>query len=709
MKQIIQNLNDGRTIVEDVPVPNIGKKEVLIKTHRSLISKGTEKMLVNFGRASYLAKARQQPDKVKQVLDKIKTDGLQPTVKAVLRKLNAPIPLGYCNAGEIIAVGTEVTNFQVGDRVASNGPHAEVIAVSENLVAKIPDEVSYEEAAFTVVGAIALQGIRLAEPTFGETIVVTGLGLIGLITVQLLEANGCNVIGIEVEEKKITLARSWGIEVLSPTEDNVVERILRLTGGQGADACIITASSSSDEIISQAAKSSRKRGRIILVGVIGLNLKRSDFYEKELSFQVSCSYGPGRYDVDYESKAMEYPIGYVRWTENRNFQAILEALRKGNLRFEPLISRKINLPEASKYYQNIDTHDDIATIIEYDHTKDHRSSIRINQKEIRTEGGDVIGIIGAGNFTKSTVLPLLAKEGLQFKYISSSKGLSGTLLARKYKIENAISDYQQILEDESVNGIVITTRHDMHAHQVIEALRHNKHVFVEKPLALNAEELDEISKVYQEGQGSLSVGFNRRFSPFTDKIRTLIGKNPGELNISITVNAGKIPADHWTQDPQIGGGRIIGEACHFIDLISYLSNSKIRSVVASSIGINPSPYSDNVMLILRCLNGSQGSIKYVSNGHKSYAKERVEIFYNGKTIIIDNFRKMICFGFPGKKTHRSTQDKGHKQQFKLWADLLRGSGAILIPFDEIMNTSRATLACLDSIRNQDWIEIGSSQ
>ncbi|MFZ1704674.1 MAG: zinc-binding alcohol dehydrogenase, partial [Saprospiraceae bacterium] len=409
MKQIIQDLKSGETILEEVPSPIIRRGAVLIRTNRSLVSLGTERMLVEFGKASYLEKARQQPEKVKQVLDKIRTDGLRPTVEAVFRKLGEPLPLGYCNVGEVVAVGAGVTDFKIGDRVASNGHHAEVVCIGQNLVAKIPDNVTYDQASFTVIGAIGLQGIRLIDPTFGETIVVTGLGLIGLITGQLLLANGCRVIGLDFDTGKVDLAKSFGIEAYAVGDGtNPVALIERLTDGIGTDGILITASTKSNDVIAQAAGMCRKKGRIVLVGVVGLDINRADFFKKELSFQVSCSYGPGRYDENYEEKGQDYPIGYVRWTEKRNFEAVLSAMEKGQLQVEPLITDKVNLENYQQIYGNMSQSRSIASVISYDvsNTTVLKSEVVLNNSAFQGQKG-VIGIIGAGNFTGSTVLPML--------------------------------------------------------------------------------------------------------------------------------------------------------------------------------------------------------------------------------------------------------------------------------------------------------------
>jgi threonine dehydrogenase-like Zn-dependent dehydrogenase len=509
MKQIIQDLKNGDTILEEVPAPMVKPGQVLIQTTRSLVSLGTERMLVEFGKANFLQKARQHPDKVKEVINKVKTDGLQPTINAVFIKLGQPLPLGYCNVGKVIAVGKGVEDFSVGDRVASNGHHAEYVSLPKNLVAKIPDGVTDEEAAFTVIGAIGLQSIRLANPTFGETVVVVGLGLIGLITAQLLKANGCQVIGFDYDSAKVALASSFGITAVNPGEGiDQVAFVNDFTHGVGADAVIITASNNSNEIISQSAKMSRKKGRIILVGVIGLDISRADFFEKELTFQVSCSYGPGRYDESYEQKGQDYPLPYVRWTEKRNFEAILQALASKTIQVEPLITERVPLDQYQQIYGDMSGSKSIASILVYpEKSSEPQRSVSIASNAFKS-GKGTVGIIGAGNFTSAMILPCLKKTSAKLKFISSSAGLSGTTLAKKFGIAKSTTDNDLILKDSEVDLVMVTTRHNAHARMVIDALKAGKHVFVEKPLALNQEELDAVVEAYVESGKTVSVGFN---------------------------------------------------------------------------------------------------------------------------------------------------------------------------------------------------------
>ncbi|PKO98518.1 MAG: dehydrogenase [Bacteroidetes bacterium HGW-Bacteroidetes-8] len=703
MKQIIQDLKSGQTILEEVPAPQVKSGNVLIKTSHTLVSLGTERSLVEFGKANLLDKARQQPDRVKQVLDKIRSEGLLPTLEAVFNKLNQPLPLGYCNVGVVKEVGKGVTGFNVGDRVASNGGHAEYVCVPENLCAKIPDNVSNEEAAFTVIGSIGLEGIRLCNPTFGETIVVVGLGLIGLITASLLKSNGCRVVGYDFDQSKVDIAKQNGIIAFNPSQgDDPVKFVKNITNGIGADGVIITASNKSDEIIHQTSEMSRQRGRIILVGVIGLDIRRDDFYKKELTFQVSCSYGPGRYDDNYEQKGIDYPIGFVRWTEKRNFEAILNAISDGQLKVSHLITEKVILDNYLEIYGDMRKSGSIASILVYPESSEYSVKTEVNIIQFEKKPG-IFGIIGAGNFTSATVLPRLKKIGVPVKYIASAGGLTAKSLAKKAGIANATSDYRVILEDEEVDSVIITTRHNLHAKMVIESLSAGKHVFVEKPLCLNIAELEEIISTKDKNPGlQLVVGFNRRFAPLALEMKRLIGSGP--KNIVATMNAGFIPKDIWVHNLEVGGGRIIGEACHFIDLCSFLTGSKVRSVCMNSLGVNPKENTDNASILLKYDDGSNAVINYFSNGSKAYSKERIEIYNQEKTIVIDNWRRLYGYGVKPSKI-KSRMDKGHLEQFSRLKDSIK-TGVPIIPFDEIINTTKAIFAAIDSLKKGRWIDVG---
>ena len=692
--------------MEEVPAPKVKKGCLLIKTTRSLVSVGTERMLVEFGRANMFQKARQQPDRVKQVLNKIKTDGLKPTLTAVFNKLGQPLPLGYCNVGNVIAVGEGVSDFSVGDRVASNGHHAEFVCVPKNLCAHIPDNVSDEEAAFTVIGSIGLQGIRLCNPQLGEIMVVVGLGLIGLITAELIIANGCRVIGIDLDANKIAIAKKKGIITINPKEGvDVVRSITALTDGIGADGVIITASAKTDDIIADAAKMSRKRGRIILVGVVGLNISRADFYEKELTFQVSCSYGPGRYDDMYEKAGTDYPLPYVRWTEQRNFSAILQTISNGKLDVRSLITERIPLNEYNKIYANISDGQSIASILEYAADSNASDTITISNGAFAPGKGG-IGIIGAGNFTAMTMLPALQSANGPLYAIASASGLTGTSLAKKYKIGKSTTDYKSILSDPAIDLVMITTRHNEHAHMVVESLQAGKHVFVEKPLALNKQEMNAILKVY-DGSKTLTVGFNRRFSPHMQKVKQIVGD--AQMNVIATMNAGSIPPNVWVHDLKTGGGRIIGEACHYMDLITFLTGSKIKAVCMNAMGVNPQANTDNASILLQYENGSTGVINYFANGSKAYSKERVEVYVQEKTVITDNFQVTEGYGTRGFSKLKTNVDKGHNAQFKLLVERVKSGGQPLIPMEDIVNTTLASFAAIESLMKREWVSVSQDQ
>lgn len=706
MKQIVQDLKNGQTILEEVPVPQVKAGYVLIKTSRTLVSLGTERMLVEFGKANLIDKARQQPDKVKQVLDKIKTDGLQPTLEAVFNKLGQPLPLGYCNVGKVIAVGRGVTEFAVGDRVASNGNHAEYVCVPQNLCAKVPENVTDEEAAFTVIGSIGLQGIRNLNPQLGETVVVVGLGLIGLIAAQLLKANGCRVIGTDFDQQKVDLAKSFGVDAINPgLGTDAVKYVMDATNNIGADGVLITAASKSDSIIHEACEMSRKRGRIVLVGVIGLNIRRDDMYKKELSFQVSCSYGAGRYDDDYENKGIDYPIAYARWTEKRNFETILMAISNGGIDVKSLITEEVDLENFNEIYGDMRKRGSIASIFKYADTPLQSSTVPVAEKKMDGSKG-VFGIIGAGNYTGATVIPNLKKCGAQVKYVSArTNGLEAKTMAKKIDAEFATTNYMDILNDKEVDMVICTTRHDSHCKMILDSLNAGKSIFVEKPLCLNQEELDTIVDAYQKApQGvTINAGFNRRFSPFAVKMKQLLGDGP--KNIVATMNAGFIPKEVWVHDMLVGGGRIIGEGCHFIDLCSFLAGGKVTSVCVNALGENPEENTDNMSILLRYDNGSNAVVNYFGNGSKAYPKERVEVFYQEKVLVLDNWRKLTGYGFSGFSKMSGKMDKGHAAEFAMLNERIKNGGEPLIPFEELVNATKASFACITSLKENRWVEV----
>lgn len=704
MKQILQSLKTGATEIAEIPCPSVKRGQLLIRTTQTLVSVGTERMLVEFGKAGWIDKARQQPDKVRMVLDKIKTDGLKPTIETVFNKLDQPLPLGYCNVGVVMEVGDGVAGFSTGDRVASNGKHAEVVSVPTNLCARIPDSVSDEEAAYTVIAAIALQGIRLVQPTLGESIVVTGLGLIGLIAVQLLRAHGCRVLGIDYDADKLALAQQFGAEIvnLSAGEDPVAAA-QRFSRGRGIDAVIITASTKSSEPVHQAALMCRKRGRIVLVGVTGLELSRADFYEKELTFQVSCSYGPGRYDPNYEEKGQDYPVGFVRWTEQRNFEAVLDMLADGRLDVKPLISHRFAIDEAEKAYQLIaEAAPSLGILLQYPTTEEkpeselRQQSVRLStQRPLPSQHMNAaIAFVGSGNYATSVLIPAFKQTGARMKVVASSGGVSGVHAGRKYGFEETTTATETVFTDPEINTVVITTRHDSHADLVCQALTAGKHVFVEKPLCLTLEELAKIEATYArlQDQGNaplVMVGFNRRFSPHVQKIKSLLASVSGPKSFVMTVNAGSIPSDHWTQDKEVSGGRIIGEGCHFIDLLRYLADT---SIVEQTRMTMASTSNDTVSLQLGFADGSIGTVHYFANGCKAFPKERLEIFAAGRVLQLDNFRKLKSYAWPGfKSMNLWSQDKGQRACAEAFVKAINEGGLSPIPFTEIVEVSRMSI------------------
>jgi len=755
MKQIVQNLKTGTIELANVPMPLCRPGHLLIATRRSLISAGTERMLVQFGRASLLAKARARPDQVRQVLDKVRTVGPLPTLEAVFAQLDQPLPLGYCNAGVVLEVGKGVTGFSVGDRVVSNGPHAEVVCVPQNLCARIPDNVSDDEAAFTVLAAVALQGIRLAEPTLGENVAVLGLGLVGLLTVQLLVTNGCRVLGTDFDTHRLELARQFGAQTvnLSAGQDPV-QAALAFSDGRGVDAVIITASTTSIEPVHQAAQMCRQRGRIILVGVTRLELNRADFYKKELTFQVSCSYGPGRYDPNYEEKGQDYPYGFVRWTAQRNFQAVLNLMADGRLDTTPLITHRFPIEEAPKAYDLITGkigQPFLGVLITYPDQPDlsRRVGLRPGTYDRRPRPVSsvprppspvAIGLLGAGNFATTTLLPAMRKvPGVEFVGICTATGLTARHAGDKFGFRYCTNDENEILNDPDISTVVIATRHHLHARQVIAALKTGKNVFCEKPLALNEDELRGILRAMSGGaeeqggkgaeeQGSrgteeqrrkgeltsaplhhstraqkaplLMVGYNRRFAPIARQLKAFLADVHEPLVMHYRVNAGYIPLDHWVQDPQQGGGRIIGEVCHFVDFLTFLAGTFPVRVYARALPNDGRYRDDNLVIILEFANGSLGSITYVANGEKSFSKERVEVFGGGAVAVLDDFRRLELVRQGRKRVSRSLlrQDKGHRGEWEAFVAAVQNGGPLPIPIEEIVAITLTTFRILDSLR-----------
>lgn len=720
MKQILQNLSDGETLLADVPSPGCPEGGVLIETSCSAVSPGTERMLLDFGKANWIDKARQQPDKVRQVLDKVRSDGLFPTVEAVRAKLDQSIALGYSQCGVVLE--SRCAGYEVGDRIVSNGAHAEVAAVPVNLTAKIPDGVDDRDAAFTVIASIALQGVRLAQPTLGESFVVSGLGLVGLFTVQILRAHGCRVMGIDFNAQRCRLAESFGAETvnLSAGEDPLVAAEA-FAGGQGIDAVIIAAATKSDDPVHQAAQMCRKRGRIVLVGVIGLDLQRSDFFEKELTFQVSCSYGPGRYDAEYERRGLDYPIGFVRWTEQRNFAAVLQLMAEGKLSAAALVTGEFDFDSALEAYRAM--HEEpgahLGLLLKYPAGGEkRRRSIEVGASAGGAElparkvakqsewKGCRIGMVGAGNFASRVLIPAFAKAGAELATLVSEGGVSAAQAARKFGFAKAATDSGEIFADDDIDAVVIATRHDSHAVLTLRALETGKHVFVEKPLCLSTAELERIEAAQALSGKLVMVGFNRRFSPHTAAIRSALASRQSPIALVMTVNAGAVPEDHWTRDAEAGGGRIIGEACHFVDLLRALTGA---TIVRHSISLLGGSDPDCATIQLEFSDGSVGTIHYLTNGHRSFPKERLEVFSEGRIFTIENFRRTRATGVLGFRKVRSLrQDKGHVDCVKAFVQAIRSTDVTgPIPFSEIAEVTRVVLelAGADDVDEPKAVEI----
>ena len=693
MIHLLQSLADGSTQLVEVPVPAATGASVVVESRASVVSAGTERMLVDFGRAGWLEKARRQPDKVRQVVDKMRTDGIGPTLGAVRAKLDAPIAIGYCQAGVVVETGPRVERFAPGDRVVTNGPHAEYVRVAHTLAAHIPNGVSFESAAFTPLAAIGLQGLRLAAPTLGETVVVYGLGLIGLLTVQLARANGCEVIGVDRDAARLSLAERFGARAIAAVDGvDVARAVMDLTGGEGADAVLLTLATDDDAPIHAAAEMSRKRGRIVLVGVTGLQLRRDDFYRKELSFQVSCSYGPGRYDPVHEEQGIDYPSGFVRWTEGRNFEAVLALMAQGRLDPEPLVTHRFDIADAARAYDIVaGSETSLGIVLRYPERAEMRSPPQrsvIFRSDEPAPGRGVVGWIGSGNFASRVLIPAFSKAGATLHTLASSGGVSAAVVGKREGFHRATTDPDTLLGNELIDTIVVTTRHDTHASWARRALEAGKHVFVEKPLALDVEDVERLGAALERSSSILCVGFNRRYAPMAVRARDALRARTGPLVVDILVNAGTIPREHWTQRPDEGGGRIVGEAVHFIDLARFFVGASISSLQVKTAG-DERPVDDVASLQLGFSDGSLASIRYLSNGHRGFPKERVELFADGMVVRIDNWRTMRAWGIGGLTTHLPhAQDKGHDALAAAFVRAVRGEGQPPIVPDELLEVSR---------------------
>jgi polar amino acid transport system substrate-binding protein len=699
MEQLTQNLKDGKMQLLEVPYPALLQGNILVRTHFSLISTGTEGKTVKDARLGYLGKARARKDEVKKVLDAARTFGWMSTYKMVMNKLDAPSALGYSCSGEVIAVASDVTDFKIGDKVACGGNsavHAEVVAVPVNLCVKVTDDIDLKHAAFTTLGAIALQGVRQADLRLGENAVVIGLGLVGQLTMQLLKASGVKAIGIDVNQQMVDVATGAAHLAFNRQKEDLEYLIKEQTGGYGADAVIITAGTDSHDPIDLAGALCRKKGKVVVVGAVPTGFKRTNYFKKELDLRMSCSYGPGRYDNEYEEQGIDYPYAYVRWTENRNMQAFVDLLSLGKINMDPLITHNFDFINAPAAYDLVinKTEPYIGMLLKYDVTKQLSQKVIFQDRSIK-EQGVCVGLIGAGSFAQNFLLPALNKEA-DMVGVVTARANNARNIADKYLFEFASTNSDDIFTNHKINTVFIATRHDSHAKFVLEALRAGKNVFVEKPLCLTEDELHTIANEYVKAGAHLMVGFNRRFAPFIEKAKRAFSEST-PLAINIRVNAGAAPADSWIQNPQMGGGRIIGEVCHFVNLASYLANSPVKSVSAISLN-ETQALNDTLTVNLKFSNGSIAQIGYFSNGNKSVNKEQIEVFGGGLVVRINDFRELIISGKSERKISAS-QDKGHPAEIKAFCDAIKNGKATPISFDEIYNTTLATFKVVESIKS----------
>lgn len=711
MKQLIQSFKTGELGLFDVPAPVCEINGALVQTTVSLVSAGTEKMLVDFAKKSMLAKAKDRPDLVKQVIDKMKKEGVKNTLEKVFTKLDTPIPLGYSLAGRVVEVGSELSGLNIGDRVACGGAgyanHAEINYVPKNLMVKIPDGVDDIDASFVTVGAIALQGVRQTSPLLGEKVAVMGLGLLGQLTVQLLKANGCKVIGSDIDPDKMALAKKLGCDEVCHAGE-LISKANEFTNGYGVDAVIIAASTSSNQPITDAAEISRMRGRVVLVGMVGMDVPRNTYYKKELEIKLSMAYGPGRYDPEYEEKGIDYPYDLVRFTEQRNFEAFLGLIQEGKITPKDLITHSYEFDDAMKAYDLLEGRTQekyLGIVLEYkkEIKLEDEKIIQRSEKKISNDKVNV-GLIGAGNFTKSVILPNIQKVGdFEFVGLCTATGVSAQGTGKKYDFKYITTDSEEIFKNIEINSVFITTRHNDHASKVLKAIESKKHCFVEKPLCIYEEDLEVIKEAYT-GETVVQVGFNRRFSPMVEKMKKSIN---GQISINYRVNAGIIPKNVWIQDRTIGGGRIIGEVCHFIDTCSYLIGSEVKSVFATTIQKSDQsiPDEDNVNIVLNYVNGSIATISYYAYGDNSMPKEYIEVFSSSLSMQMNDFRELTIFkGGKSSKEKSANQDKGFVNEFKAFKEAIK-SGNEAIDMKSIYNTTKTTFKILESIRSKSLVEI----
>ena len=715
MKQLLQNMKTGQTAVEEVPTPTPAAGQALIKVSASLVSAGTERMLVEFAGKSLVAKARSRPDLVKQVLEKVRREGLLVALDAAFNRLDQPMPLGYSSSGTIAALGDGMGGYKVGQRVACAGGgyavHAEYNVVPQNLLTPLPDSVDFESAAFTTLGAIALHGFRLAQPQIGETVAVIGLGLLGLLTAQIAAAAGCRVLGIDVNPQRIALAASLGLEAV--LRDQAVDSAQAYTGNRGFDNVIICADTSSNDPVELAAIIARDRARLVATGAVGLTFPRKIYYEKELSFINSRSYGPGRYDTSYVVNARDFPLGFVRWTEGRNFEAVVDLLASGKLKIAPMISHRFPIEKAADAYEIITGKKKepfLGVLLVYPQDVSSVPVTRVTfPAHINKLEPDTVklGVLGAGLFANATLLPALkALKELELVGIASAGGLHAQSSAKKFGFAYATSSDDEILNDPEINTVAILTRHDLHAGLVVQALQSGKHVFVEKPLAVTAEQLDAISQALNvNNQTLITVGFNRRFAPLTRRLQAFLADRSEPLFMHYRINAGYIPLNHWTHDPDRGGGRIIGESCHFVDFLTCLAGAAPLSVSAIALPDNGRYHEDNASMTFAFPDGSVGVVDYLANGDKSFPKERFEVFCGGRIAVLDDFRRLELLHAGRRRVLKGAQDKGWKDEWLAFTDAIRTGGQPPIPYEQLFGVTKATFAAVQALREGQKISI----
>ena len=715
MKQFLQNIKNGKSIVEDVPIPTPREGQALIKTEASLVSSGTERTVVEFAEKSLVGKARSRPDLVKQVIDKARREGLLNTAQSALNRLDQPMALGYSSAGTIVALGNNTQGFKVDRRVACAGGgfavHAEYAVVPRNLLTPIPDNVDFESAAFTTLGAIALHGFRLAEPQIGESVAVIGLGLVGLLAAQIATAAGCNVLGIDLDADRINLASSLGLEAVQ--REKTIDSSAAFTANRGFDVILICADTSSNDPVELAGVIARDKARVVATGAVGLDIPRKVYYEKELSFINSRSYGPGRYDSSYEEGGNDYPLGYIRWTEGRNFEAVVDLMAKDKLKVKPLITHRFPIEKATQAYDVITGKKKepfLGVLLTYPESAEKAENskiIRFNVPTFKRSNVLTLGVLGAGNFANAILLPALKKAGdIELIGIASSGGLHAQHSGKKFGFKYAASSDDEIINDPNINTVAILTQHDSHAELVVKALKAGKHVFVEKPLAVNSTQLSAIStQLKADSQSLMTVGFNRRFSPLAQTLSSFLFHRTEPLYAHYRVNAGCLPLNHWTHDPKIGGGRIIGEACHFVDFITFLVGAAPISVNAHALPDNNKYREDNISMTFTFPDGSIGVVDYLANGDKSVPKERVEVFCGGKVAVLDDFVSLQMIEDGKKKEIRGAQDKGWVNEWKTFTQSIHEGGLPPIPYEQLIRVTESTFAAVESIRERQPIDI----